>query len=200
MKKKFDLLDIYDESFDGSRVVYFDIGYGEKFVIFALPIGKDFDISLLKYRMPLEVLKESVRRFIEVKPPTGYRIRFLISFDKDDKYRPVVFHISGIGKDKILLVINLEEAGLGNEKVVINGLDSIFLLKIDRVLKDIGLKIGKIHKKDTLSLTDRIDVRILEFISYPNKFKGLLKEEFFDKKRRDFIVVFIFTFLKKIFR
>lgn len=200
LNRKFGLSDIYDESSISGRALYFDIGYGEKFVLFTLPTDKNFDLSLFKYSMPLEVLKESVRRFIEIKPPTGYRIRFLISFDKEDRYNPVISHISKIGKDKILILVNLEETGLGNEKIVINGLDYISLLKIDKILDENRFRIGKIFRKDGISLAYKTDIKVLEFVSFPNEFKDVLKREFFDKKRRDFIVMFIFTFLKKVFR
>lgn len=199
LKNRFNSLEIFYGDPEEKRSIFFDIGYGERVVLFFLPLDTNSKKELLIYRMPLEVLFESIRRFIEVKPPVGYRIRFFISYDDKDKYHPLLDHVEKFGKNKFLLVVNLEEAGLGNEKLIINNLPEEFLLKIDRVLKENLFVIKKSRLKEW-ALADYLQMKVVEFRSLPNKFKNSVNADFYDGKRRDFIVMIIFAILKRVLK
>lgn len=173
--------------------LYFDIGYGEKFVIFFLPLEKEFDPNLLLDYAPIEVFFESVRRLKEVKPPVGYRVRFLVSPEEKSFHS----HIKKIGIDRVLLVVNLRETGIGNEKIVVNNLSSKILYKIDKTLKNHGLRTGKLKIKEGKFL-HLPDVDVIQFSSYPNNYKRVLPKGLFDPKRRDYIVLLIFLLTKSV--
>lgn len=194
---KFRELNLLEEAFpEGSLNLYFDVGYGEKFVVFFLPIYREFNPNLLIYFAPLEVFFEFVRRFLEVKPPVGYRVRFFLS---SGGFKNLLDHLEKLGRDRVLLVVNLEETGIGNEKIVINGLSDKILYKIDKILKNQGLSTRKINIKEENPLEDRM-ISIIQFRSIPNKHKNLLPKDLYEVKRRDYIVLLIFLIITSVFK
>lgn len=180
--------------------LFFDIGFGEKFVIFTLPVGKDFKPENLSNLYSVEILFESVRRFIHVNPPKGFRVRFLITDNRDGDLLNLKLHIDKLGKERILTIINLHELGLGNEKLVINGLDSRMIFKINRVIKENGLNVKMIKWKRGC-MADKIPgINIIEFKSYPNNFIELLPKDFFDEKRKNYAVGLLFLIVTQVFK
>lgn len=180
--------------------LFFDIGFGEKFVIFTLPIGKDFKPENLVNFYSLEILFESVRRFIHVNPPKGFRVRFLITDSRDGDLLNLKLHIDKLGKERILTIINLDELGLGNEKLVINGLDSRMIFKINKVIKENGLNVKMIKWKKNCMAEKIPGINIIEFKSYPNKFIDLLPKDFFDEKRKNYATGLIFLIVTQVFK
>ncbi|MCX7739278.1 MAG: hypothetical protein N2Z80_07750 [Hydrogenothermaceae bacterium] len=194
---KFKDLNFLEETFpEGSLNLYFDVGYGEKFVIFFLPIDREFNPNLLIHFAPLEVFFESVRRFLEIKPPVGYRVRFFLS---SGGFKNLLDHLEKLGRYRVLLVVNLEETGIGNEKIVINGLSGNILYKIDKILNNQGLSTRKINIKEENHLEDRI-MSTMQFRSIPNKYKNILPKDLYEVKRRDYIVLLIFLIITSVFK
>lgn len=181
-------------------LLYFDVGFGEKFVFFVLPVWRYFSLNALSGFMSVEVFFETVRRFVEVKPPKGYRARFIIFDSHERGYNVLKNHLNFTGYERVLILINLKDLGLGNEKVVINGLSSKLIYRIVKTLRENGLITGIINLKEGALSEEIKGVNLLEFVSYPNNFKDRLTRQMYDIRRRDFGVTLTMLILDSVLK
>lgn len=177
-------------------LLYFDIGIGEKFVIFTLPVEPDFSFGSLVGFMSVEVFLEIIRRFVEINPPKGHRVRFIVF-----KEYPMLFeHLTSLGTERVLLLVNVKELGLGNEKVVINCLSGEVITKIHRIIKQNGLSLGMV-RVENLTFPDKVGgLEILQFSSFPNPYKTKMPKDIYDVKRRDFGVALAILLTSSVIR
>lgn len=196
LKKKYPDIKIVEDK----HLLHFDVGFGEKFTVFVLPVWPGFSLNSLTGFMSVEVFLETVRRFVEVRLPRGFRVRFVV-FNSDEKVcKELSTHLTHVGLDRVLILINLKDLGLGNEKVVINGLNGRLVYRIEKTLKENGLntKMINIREKTLSDIITGID--ILEFVSYPNVFKERLTKEMYDIRRRDFGVTLAILILNSVLK
>ncbi|WP_297887709.1 hypothetical protein [Sulfurihydrogenibium sp.] len=90
------------------NVYYTDIGYGEKFLTLSLPI---YNLNSLVNYSSLQIMKELIRRFIDINSPKGFRTRFFVYHLENEKEFLEVYN--NLNKDNILYNIDLKYAGCG---------------------------------------------------------------------------------------
>lgn len=196
LKKKYPDIKIVEDG----HLLHFDVGFGEKLAVFVLPVWQGFSLGSLSGLTSVEVFLETVRRFVEVKPPKGYRARFIVFDGREEGLQAVNDHITSIGHSRVLILINLRELGLGNEKIVINGLSGRFIYRIAKTIRENGLSTGMINLRQR-TLSDIVKgIDILEFVSFPNSFKDRLTGEMFDTRRRDFGVTLLTLILNSVLK
>lgn len=202
LKNKFKNLNLNFDFVEGRKVnIFFDVGFGEKFVIFVLPLESNYDLESLLNFSSLEVLFESIRRFIQVNPPKGFRVRFVITDNNDNSFTNLRLNTDKLGReDRILMILNIKETGVGNEKIVINGLESDLIFKINKLIKENGLNTKLIRWKEDCMADKISNINVLEFKTYPNNFANILPKDFFDKKRVAYITTLISLIVTQVFK
>lgn len=201
LKNKFKNLNLNFDFANGRKVnIFFDVGFGEKFVIFVLPFENNYDLESLLNFSSLEVLFESIRRFIQVNPPKGFRVRFILTDNNDNSFTNLRLHTDKLGRDRILMILNIKETGVGNERIVINGLEGNLIFKINKVIKENGLNTKLIRWKEDCMADKISNINVLEFRTYPNNFANILSKDFFDKKRVAYITTLIFLIVTQVFK
>lgn len=149
-------------------IYYNDIGYGEKFTTISMPVSNPD--SLIEYSS-LQLLKEMINRFFNVRMPKGFRIRVFIYSEKEKDFF-VDFYNSSLDLDDILYNIDLENAGSGYNciglynflqedfKKVVNSSKSS---GVDVIIRNIkteykpNVKTILFLKDDSYMLTDKMD-------------------------------------------
>ncbi len=169
---------------NSTKNIYFDIGYGAYFLFLVFPYDSRFQTKdCLDFYGSFQVTKEIIRRLLEVKKPSGYRIRVLFSDYKYADYRPLKEHIKKIDNDLILSIINTENCGLGNEKLIVksekNIIDRFHFDRINRLMKNLNLSI-KTDRYEGLYFPD-FKIPVVWFASQPNNNIYTLKKEFLNR-------------------
>ncbi|WP_028949929.1 hypothetical protein [Sulfurihydrogenibium subterraneum] len=110
MKK---VLDVFENIINFKEVkkdiYYCDIGYGEKFTTISMPVSNPD--NLIEYSS-LQLLKEIINRFLNIRMPKGFRIRVFIYSENARDYF-LDFYNSSIDLNNILYNIDLKNAGSG---------------------------------------------------------------------------------------
>ena len=165
---------------------YFDIGVGAYFLYINFPYDSVFqDTESINFYASFKTLLYLLEKFINVKHPKGYRIRIIISDMLYKDYEGLYEHFKKIDTDRVLSVINIQNCGLGNEKLIIknrrNLIDSYHYTKLKRIFKGQKIIFQEEKLKD-YSRIDRIRLPIIWFSSQPNEFLYSLKKEFINEK------------------
>ncbi len=193
LKKDLKIYDSIDFKPFDNNLLYFDVGYGEKFLIIYLDLK---NLNTLRDFSSYQVFKEIFKRFIDISNPVGFRTRFMISLNQD--ILSLEKHIIELlGKKRILDIIILDSVGVGNEKIVANYLNDYKVKKIKRIIENFGLDIDLIIDKELL--LDDIDIDCFIIKSFPNTFLKKLDKTFYDERLRDKSVFSITTILKKLY-
>ncbi len=186
--------------------LFFDIGYGSYYFLIILPYDSIAQsIDSLDFYSSYKVIKELIRRTLEVSAPKGYRIRFLFSDMLYHNNVGLAEHIKNINMDKILAVMNLQGCGAGNEKLVIKNyryvLDEYTQLKISTIANKIGEKVEKIYMENYSNIDLIIeDIPVIWFYSYPNKFRTKLHYSFLPREKIKKTSYILFSILKNLYR
>ncbi|SNZ11058.1 hypothetical protein SAMN06265182_1995 [Persephonella hydrogeniphila] len=186
------------------RNIFLDIGVGTYFIYINLPVDSRFqDINSLSFYGSLSTLIYLLEKLISIKYPKGYRTRIIISDMLFSDYEGLYNHINKIDKDKILSIINIENCGIGNEKLIIknrrNLLDSFHYIRIKKILE----KAGKTYNEEKLedySNIDRINLPVIWFASQPNESLYNLKKEFLNEKLILNFVNDLFFIINKLYK
>lgn len=193
LKKDLKIYDSIDfKSFD-NNALYFDVGYGEKFLIIYLNLK---NLNTLRDFASYQVFKEIFKRFIDISNPVGFRTRFMISLNQGI-FSLEKHIIELLGKKRILDIIILDSVGVGNEKIVANYLNDYKVKKIKRIIENFGLDIDLIIDKEWM--LDDIDIDCFIIKSFPNTFLKKLDKTFYNERLRDKSVFSITTILKKLY-
>lgn len=195
IKKDLKIYEGVDFKFYDEGILYSDIGYGEKFVIVYLNLEDD-SLSTLRDFSSYQVFKEILKRFITISYPTGFRTRFILSLNQDiytfKKYIDKV-----VGNEKVLDLFILDSVGVGNEKIVVNYLNSSKIKKVKKIIENFGLSTDLIIDKELILDNFNTDSFIVK--SFPNVFLKKLDNSFYSEKLRDRAVFMITTILKKLY-
>ncbi|NPA52048.1 MAG: hypothetical protein GXO22_04065 [Aquificae bacterium] len=186
--------------------LFFDFGYGNYYFLIVLPYDSlEQSLKNLNFIGSYKVTKELIRRIFEVSAPKGYRIRFLFCDHAYHNNIGLVEHIKNINTDKILAVMNLQDTGLGNEKLITKNyrylLDEYTQRKIIKIANKIGESI-KSTVMDDFSNIDLIikDIPIIWFYSFPNRYKTSLHYNFLPKIYTKKISYILFSIIKNLYR
>ncbi|WP_457625719.1 hypothetical protein [Persephonella sp.] len=184
--------------------LFFDIGVGTYFLYINFPFDSRFQYTdSLSFYGSFSSLLSLIKKLIDIKHPRGYRTRVIISDMMFSDYEGLYNHIKNTDKEKILSITNIENCGIGNEKLIIknrkNLLDSFHYRKIKKILK----KAGKSYPEETLkdySNIDRINIPVIWFASQPNENLYNLKKEFLNEKLILNFVNDLFFILNKLYK
>ena len=165
---------------------YFDIGVGAYFLYINFPYDSVFyDEKSINFYGSFKTLLYLLEKFINVKHPRGYRIRVIASDMLHKDYEGLYQHFKNIDADRVLSVINIQNCGLGNEKIIIknrrNLIDSYHYAKIKKIFEGQKFSFQEEKLKDYSNI-DRIKLPIIWFSSQPNEFLYSLKKEFINEK------------------
>ncbi|WP_456401745.1 hypothetical protein [Persephonella sp.] len=168
-----------------TRNIYFDIGYGAYFLFLVFPYDSRYQTKdSLDFYGSFQVTKELIRRLLEVKKPSGYRIRVIFTDYKYIDYLPLKEHLKKIDPDLILAVINTENSGLGNEKLILKTdkhiIDSFHFNRIYELFRQMDIPF-KTDRYSGFYFPD-LKVPVVWFSSQPNGNLYSLKKEFLSKK------------------
>ncbi len=186
--------------------LFFDIGYGSYYFFVILPYdSKTQSINNLSFYGSYKVIKELIRRSLQISSPKGYRIRFLFSDLTYYNNAGLIEHIKNINTEKVLGILNVQNSGLGNEKIVIKNyrylIDKYTENKIDNILSKIGESVNKIPMKEYTNVDLIIqNSPIIWFYSYPNVHKNKLHYSFLSKDKIKKTAYILFSILKNIYR
>ncbi|ACO04010.1 MAG TPA: hypothetical protein DEP48_00170 [Persephonella sp.] len=183
--------------------IYFDIGYGAYFLFLVFPYDSRYQTKdSIDFYGSFQVTKEIIRRLLEVKKPSGYRIRVLFSDHKYTGYRPLKEHIKKIDSDLILSIINTENSGLGNEKLIIktdrNIIDSFHFERIKHLLGKLNLPL-KTDRLEAFYFPD-FKVPVVWFSSQPNNNIYTLKKEFLNRELIDRFASNLFYIMNNLYK
>jgi len=183
---------------------YFDIGIGANFLFVHFPFDSRFsDPDGLSFYGSFNTVIQLAQKLGKVKHPKGFRIRFLFSDMYLSHYEGLKKHINKIGKDMILALFNIENAGVGNEKLIIkdskNLLDTNLLEKISRVFSKVEKELNYQCLRD-YSTIGEIGLPVIWFSSQPNIFLYHLKKEFLNEKLISEHVSTIFYLINNIYK
>ena len=165
---------------------YFDIGVGAYFVYINFPYDSLFqDEENISFYSSFKTLLYLLDKFINVKHPRGYRIRIIASDMLHKDYEGLYRHFENIDTDRVLSVINIQNCGLGNEKLIIknrrNLIDSYHYSKLKKIFERQKISFQEEKLKDYSNI-DRVKLPIIWFSSQPNEFLYSLKKEFINEK------------------
>ncbi len=184
---------------------FFDIGYGADifYIVFPYDSLKQNERSL-SFRGSFEVLKEITRRLLNVTKPKGFRIRILIYDHRFHFNYGLKKHLDNINISRVLSVLNLQDCGLGNEKIVIKNnrymLDNMTEALIYRELYRIGIEVDRINLFEFSDIDTVFKNKpIVWFLSYPVNKKHNIDYTFLKREYSGKVSAFIFSILKNVF-
>ncbi|WP_457642326.1 hypothetical protein [Persephonella sp.] len=182
---------------------YFDIGYGAYFLFLNFSYDSRFQKKEdIDFYGSFQVFKEIIRRLLEVKKPSGYRIRVLLSDYKYSNYLPLKEHLKKIDPDLILSVIHVENSGLGNEKLILktdkNIIDNFHFQRIKELFESLGLPL-KTGKAENFYFPN-LKIPIIWFSSQPNSNKYTLKKEFLNRNLIDNFASNLFYVINNLYK
>ncbi|WP_457644492.1 hypothetical protein [Persephonella sp.] len=188
---------------DIAKNFYFDIGYGAYFLFLIFPYDSRYQTKdSIDFYGGFQVTKEIIRRLLEVKKPSGYRIRVLFSDYKYSGYKPLKEHLKKIDKDLILSIINTENTGLGNEKLIIrtdkNIIDNFHFRRIKYLLEVLNLPL-KTDRLEAFYFPD-FKVPVVWFASQPNNNIYTLKKEFLNRELIDKFASNLFYIMNNLYK
>jgi hypothetical protein len=160
-----DIVNLLNDQVQFKRInkkIYFtDVGYGEKFITFSLPIS-NID-SFIDYSS-LQITKELIRRFLDVRMPKGFRTRFFIfSEDIMNEFCDVY---SSFNKSNILYNIDLKYSGSGYNIISFSKFSEEDIKKFLKTCETTGIDVTIKNSKKESSL----DVKTLFFLIDENDF------------------------------
>jgi len=165
---------------------YFDLGVGAYFLYINLPYDSFFqDKESINFYGSLKTVLYLLEKFVKVKHPKGYRIRIIASDLLYKDYQGLYHHFKNIDLDRVLSVINIQNCGLGNEKLIIknrrNLIDSYHYTKLKKIFNRQEVTFQEEKLKDYSNI-DMIGLPVIWFNSQPNEFLYSLKKEFINEK------------------
>ncbi|WP_293445723.1 hypothetical protein [Persephonella sp.] len=165
---------------------FFDIGLGAYFTYINLPFDSFFtNAENINFYSSFKTFLYLLEKLINIKHPKGYRIRVLISDMLYKEYEGIYQHLKKIDTDRVLSVINIQNCGLGNEKLIIknrrNLIDSYHYKKLKKIFEKQEISFQE-EKLKEYSNIDRIKLPVIWFSSQPNEFLYSLKKEFLNEK------------------
>ncbi len=184
---------------------FFDIGYGTDifYIVFPYDSLKQNERNL-SFRGSFEVLKEITRRLLNITKPKGFRIRILICDHRFHFNYGLKKHLENINMSRVLSVLNLQDCGLGNEKIVVKNnrymLDNTTESLIYRELYRMGIYMDRINLFE-FSDIDTVfkDKPIVWLLSYPVNKKHNIDYTFLKREYSGKVSAFIFSILKNAF-
>ncbi|NPA17033.1 MAG: hypothetical protein GXO05_04740 [Aquificae bacterium] len=186
------------------RNLYFDIGIGANFLFVHFPFDSRFsDPDGLSFHSSFNTAIQLAEKLGQVKHPKGFRIRFLFSDMYLSNYEGLKKHLKKLDRDRILAIFNIENAGVGNEKLILkdieNLLDKTLLEKVSDVFSRIEKELRCERLKD-YSTIGEIGLPVIWFASQPNLFLYHLKKEFLNEKLISEHVNTIFYLINNIYK
>ncbi|NPA57772.1 MAG: hypothetical protein GXN94_00615 [Aquificae bacterium] len=165
---------------------FFDIGIGGRILLIHFPFDSRFSQpDSLSFHGSFQATLHLAQKLNRVKHPRGFRIRFLFSDMYLSRYAGLGEHLKAVGKERVLFVFNMENVGVGNEKLVLkerrNLLGRKLFSRISFLLHRIGREVATDSLKDYSGI-DGLPVQVVWFNSQPNQFLYHLKKDFLNGK------------------
>ena len=165
-----------------SELVYGDIGMGGKFIVILFPYDSRFqNVEKLDFWGSFQLFQTLIKRFENLSSDI-YRIRFIAVDFKYSNYRHFIEHISKF--KKVVAVYNIENSGLGNEKLIIKTqryiIDRKHLTNIEKIFRTKNLMLLKDYSSEFIIFPIRKP--IIWFKSQPNENIYKLDKEFLSDK------------------
>ena len=185
---------------------YIDIGYGNYFFYLILPYDSKIQkIEDLNFLGSYRVLKEIIRRLLKVSYTKGYRVRVLICDLKNHLNIGLKKHFENINISRVLGALNLQDTGLGNEKLIVKNirylLDRDMEKRIIKILDKLGVKVERYPMREFSNVDEIVqDIPIVWFYSYPNTNKNSLHSAFLNREFINHSAFVNFSILKNLYR
>ncbi len=182
--------------------LFFDVGYGADIFFIIFPYdSKIQSIEDLSFKGSFFVLKEIIRRILNVTKPKGFKIRVLLCDLRFHLNYGLKFHLKKMDKSRIISVLNIQDTGLGNEKLVVKNIryiiDGLMEANILTGLNRLGMQIERTVLKEFSNIDELINNKsIIWLLSYPNKYKHKLNHFFLSKEFYDDAATMLFLILK----
>jgi hypothetical protein len=174
------LIDI-DNKAVKSRNFFVDVGLGSRFIIILFPFDSRFQSKDdLSFWGSLQLFLTLLRRFKNFQSDI-LKIRFLAVDFKYSNYIELKKHLEHL--DNVLAVYNLDNSGIGNEKLIVKTnryiIDKYHFEKISEIFKQRNKKFYYDVSSDYVEMG--IKKTVIWFNSQPNEYLYILKKEFLNK-------------------
>ncbi|RUM61119.1 MAG: hypothetical protein DSY66_02870 [Persephonella sp.] len=160
-------LDIQSKKYK-SKNIFIDFGLGGNFIIILLPFDSRFqNYDSLDFYGSFKLFKYLLKRFKNFQSDI-YRLRFLITDFKYTNYISLKEHIKNL--EEVIAIYNIENSGLGNEKLIIKTdryiLDKILYKRIINIFNKKKKFISPAMSDELVNLPENYP--IIWFNSQPN--------------------------------